>query len=74
MNEKNVKIIKRAHILKGLASSYNPEILNPFHPELYIWDTELAIRNKLNKLLSELREFKLLTALVSVLKKIESER
>ena len=57
-----------------MASSYNPEILNSFYPELYIWDTELAIRNKLKKLLPELTEFKLLTALVSVLKKIESKR
>ena len=40
------------------------EILNSFNPELKLKDTYSAIKNKLKKLLTELRGFKLLTGLV----------
>ena len=40
------------------------EILNSFNPELQLKDTYSAIKNKLKKLLTELRGFKLLTGLV----------
>ena len=73
MNEKNVKITKRAHAFKGYASSYNVEILNSFNPKLQLKDIESAIKNKLKKSLPKLRGFKFVTTLVSVLKKIESE-
>ena len=72
MKKKNVKIIKRAHALKGYASSDNVEILNSFNPELQLKDTESAIKNKLIELLSESRGFRFVT-LVLVFKKIESE-
>ena len=47
--------------------------LNSFNPELQLKDTESAIKNKLQKQLSELRGFKFVTTLVLVLKKRESE-
>ena len=73
MNERNVKITKQGRAFKGYSGSYNVEILNSFNPELQLKDTESAIKNKLKKLLTKLRGFKFMTALVSVLKKIESE-
>ena len=74
MNEKNVKIIKRAHAFKGyVANSYHVEILNSFNTALQLKDTESVIKNKQKKLLSELRAFKFLATLGLVLKKIESE-
>ena len=71
MKEKYVKIIKQAHAFKGYASSYNIEI--SFNLELQPKESESAIKNKLNKLLSELRGFKFVKTLVLVLKKIESK-
>ena len=57
-----------------IKSTYNVGILNPFNPELkQLNDTEFAIKNKLQKLLSELRGFKFIKALVLVFKKIESK-
>ena len=53
LNEKNVKITKRAHAFKGYASTYNVKILNSFKPELKFKDTKSAIKNKLENLLSE---------------------
>ena len=47
-------------------------ILNSFNPELQL-DTESAIKSKLIKLLTQLKGFKFVTALVLVFKKIESE-
>ena len=73
MNEKNIKIAKREHTFKGFASTYNVEILNSFNSELQLKDTESAIKNKLKKLLSELRGFKFMTTLVLMFKKIESK-
>ena len=67
MNEKNIKITKCKHIFKGYSSTDNVEILNYFNPELQLKDTESAIKNKLKKLLTELK------VLVLVLKKIESD-
>ena len=64
LNEKNVKITKRAHAFKGFVSSYNVEILNSFNLELQLKDTESAIKNKLKKSLTKLRGFKFLTTLV----------
>ena len=46
LNEKNVKVTKRAHAFKGYASSHNVEILNSVNPELQLKDTESAIKNK----------------------------
>ena len=62
---------KRA--FKGYASSYNVEILNYFNPQLYHKDTESTIKSKLIELLTQLKSFKFMTALVLVLNKIESE-
>ena len=74
LNEKkNVKIAKRAHTFKAFASSSNVEILNSFVPELQLKDAESAIKNKLKKLLSELRGIKCVATLVLVFKKIESD-
>ena len=47
LNEKNVKITKRAHAFKDYASTYNVEILNSFESELQLKDTESAIKSKL---------------------------
>ena len=56
MNEKNVRITKRAHTFKGFASSYNVEILNSFYSELQLKDTESAIKYILKKTLTEKKE------------------
>ena len=69
-----MKVTKRAHAFKGYASSHNVEILNSVNPELQLKDTESAIKNKPEKIFfSELREFKFVTTLGLVLKKLESE-
>ena len=44
-------------------------MLNLFNPELQPKDTESAIKSKLIDLLSELRRFKFVTALVLVFKR-----
>ena len=72
-NQKNFKISKREHAFKGFACTYNVEILNSFNSELQLQDTESAIKSKLIDLMSKLREFKFVTTLVLVFKKIESE-
>ena len=48
-------------------------MLNSFNPELQFKDTESAIKGKLMQLLTQLKDFKLVTTLVLVFKKIESE-
>ena len=58
---------------KNNKTSNEIEILNSSDPELQHKDTESAIKNKLKKLLSELKGFKSVITLVLVLKKIESE-
>ena len=69
---KNAKIKKWSHTYKGCASTCNVEILNSLNPELQFKDIESAIKNELIDLLSELRAFKFVTALVLESKKIEN--
>ena len=52
---------KREQAFKGFTSTCNVEILNSVNPELQRKGTESAIKNKLEKILSELRGFKLVT-------------
>ena len=73
MNENNVKITKQAHAFKDYAITYNVGILSFFNPELRLKDTESEIKNNLIQLLSELRGFRFVTALVLVFKKIEAK-
>ena len=56
-----------------LLKAFQVLIILKLNNELQLKDTESAIKNKLKKLLTELRGFKLLTTLVLVLKKLESE-
>ena len=69
MKKKNEKITKRAHALKGYASTYNVGILNSFNPELKFKDIESAIKIKLKKTLSELRGLQFVAALVLVIER-----
>ena len=69
MNEKYVKITKRAHAFKGYATSYNVEILNSFNSETQLKSFEIAIKNKLKILLSELRGVTFVLTLVQCLKR-----
>ena len=59
--------------MKGYVSTHNVEILISFNLELQIKDTELTIKSKLIKLLTQLGCFKFVAALALVLKKIESK-
>ena len=68
MNGKNIKIRKREHAFKGYAS-INVEILNSFNSELQLKDIDSAIKSKLIELLTQLKGFKFVTALVLVFKK-----
>ena len=61
--------MKRSHAFKGYIDSYNVEILNSFNPELQLNYTESAVRNKPIDLLSELKDFEFVTALVLEFKK-----
>ena len=70
---KNVEIKNREHAFKGLASSYNVEILISFNLELHFNDSESTIKSKLIELLTQLKSFKFVTTLVLVFEKIESE-
>ena len=45
-------------------STYNLEMLNSFNLEVQFKDTEFVVRNKLTDLLTELKEFEFVTALV----------
>ena len=49
------------------------EILNSFNPELQLKDTESSIKSKPIDLLTQVKEFKFMTTLVLVFKKIESD-
>ena len=62
MNEKTVKITKRADTFKDYAGTYNVEILDSFNPKQQPNDTESAIKSKLIELLSELRGFRFVTS------------
>ena len=66
---KNAKITKRSYAYKGYASTYCVKTLICFNPELQIKDTEYANRKKLIDLLTELKGFKFVTALVLEFKK-----
>ena len=59
--------------LKIVQVLYDVEVLNFFNPELELKDTESRIKNKLKKILTELREFKFVAALFLVFKKIGSD-
>ena len=54
LNEKNEKITKRAHAVKGYASSYNVKVLNLLNLELQLEDTESTIKSKLMESLTQL--------------------
>ena len=71
LNEKNIKITKRAHAFKSFASCYNAETLSSFNSELK--DTGSAIRSKPADSLPEIKSFKFVRKLVLVFKKIKSE-
>ena len=73
LNEKNIKIAKQKHAFKGYAGTYGLDILNYFNPELQLKDIESGIKSNLIELLTQLKGFEFVTALVSVFKKIESE-
>ena len=57
--QNNIKVTKKEHAFKGLARTYNVEISSYFNPELQLKDTESAIKNKLQKLLSKLEDLNL---------------
>ena len=61
-----MKTINPKYDFKGFASFYNIEILNSFNSELQLKDNKSAVKSKLMDSLSELREFKFVTALVLV--------
>ena len=73
LNEKNVKIALQEHDFKGYASTFNVQILISFNPGLQLKDTESAIKNKLTKLLTQLKGFKFVTTLLLVFENIENE-
>ena len=72
LNEKNVKITKRAHAFQGHVNTHNVKILSSFNSELQLKDTESAIKSKIIKLFSKLRDFRFVATLVLVFKIIES--
>ena len=69
LNEKNVKITKRAHAFKCYASTYNVEIFSSFNPELQLKDSESPVKSKLVDLFSKLRGLKFVTTSVLLFKK-----
>ena len=68
-----MKITKREHACKGYVIIYDIDILNSFNPELQLKDTESAIKSNLIELLTQLKDFKFVTAIVLVFKKIETK-
>ena len=60
----NAKVTKRSHVYRGHGSICNIAILNSFNSELQLKDNESAIRSKLKDLLTEPKEFKLVTTSV----------
>lgn len=69
----NARIIKWSHDFKVYANSYNVKILNSFNSELQPKDTASAIRDKLIELLSESKDFKLVTTLVLEFRNIKRD-
>ena len=55
LDKKNVKITKRAHSFKDFASTYHVEVLNSFHCELQLQDTESSIKSRPIDLLTRLK-------------------
>ena len=72
MNEKNVKITTRAHAFQAYANTHNVKILSSSNTELQLKDTESAIKRKIIKLFSKLRDFRFVATLVLAFKIIES--
>ena len=66
-----MKITKWANAFKGYSSSFSVEILNSFDPELQLKDTECEVKKNLENIL--FTEFRFVTTVLLVLKKIESE-
>ena len=66
---KKVKKAKLAHAFNNYAHTYNVETLNSFNPELHLKKTESAIKNKLKKLLNEMKGIKFVITLVLEFKK-----
>ena len=60
-------------LLKAMQVLIVFEILYSFNEEIQLKDIESAIKNKLKKLLTELRKFKFMAILNLLLKKRESE-
>ena len=73
LEQKNVKITKRAHNFKDYANSHNIEILYSFNPELQLKNTESVIKNKLTDLLTISESFKFVAILFLEFKKIQSD-
>ena len=61
---KYIKITTKSHAYKGYASSYNVEILNSFNPEIQLKNIKSGTKIKLNDLLTKLKGFKFMAALV----------
>ena len=70
-NEKNVKITKWEHAFKSYVSTYNVEVLDSFNDEPQLKDTESAIKSKRIELLTQLKGFKFMTAIVLEFRKIQ---
>ena len=68
-----MKITEREHTFKVFASTYNVQIFSSFNSELQLKDSVSAIKSKLIELLTQLKDFKHVTTLISVFKKIESK-
>ena len=66
LNIKIVKTTKQKLAFKRFESSYNVEKLNLFNPELQLKDTDSAVKSKQIDLLTQLKGFKFMTALVLV--------
>ena len=60
-------------LFKGYASTYNVEILNSFNLELQLKGAESPIKSKIIDLLTQVKRFKLMPALILVFKNVESE-
>ena len=70
-NEKNVKITKWEHAFKSYVSTYDVEVLDSFNDEPQLKDTESAIKRKRIELLTQLKGFKFMTAIVLEFRKIQ---
>ena len=55
---------KLVHAFKNFAHACNSEISNSFDPKLQLKNAKFVIKNKLEKLLNELRGFKFVITLI----------